>query len=406
MTYSEVLAYLYAQLPMFQRQGKVAFKKDLSNTLALCGVLGQPQTQFRSIHIAGTNGKGSVSHMLAAALQANGLKVGLYTSPHLKDYRERIRVNGKMVTKRRVTDFVKQYQKDFETIKPSFFEWSVALAFHTFAKENVDIAVIETGMGGRLDSTNVVSPLLSVITNIGYDHMEFLGDTLEKIAGEKAGIIKPGVPVIIGRTQKETKRIFISKAKETNSPLVFADQEKAIKLKTDLKGGYQKENVQTAYSALAYLKTRELLSIHLQKAKQGLRNVATLTGMKGRWQRLSEKPKVICDVGHNEEGVKWVKENLKNEKYNHLHFVWGMVSDKDHSKILSMLPKEASYYFCKPDIPRGLEANLLHAKALAAKLKGKSYTSVSNALAAAKKRASSKDLIFVGGSTFVVAEVV
>ncbi len=390
---------------MFQRVGKQAFKKDLKNTLALCEILDNPHQKFRSIHIAGTNGKGSVSHMLAAALQANGFKVGLYTSPHLKDFKERIKINGKPISSQFVIKFVKQYKGEFEAIQPSFFEWTVALAFYYFAQKKVDIAIIETGMGGRLDSTNVVSPLLSVITNIGFDHMEFLGDTLEKIAGEKAGIIKANTLVIIGRTQNETQEVFLEKAKTLSSPIIFADQQPRVIINTDLKGGYQKENLQTVITALKVLKSENILAIDLTKAKKGLKQVVKSTGLNGRWQILSKSPKIICDVGHNEEGIKWVIENLKKEKFETLHFVLGMVSDKDHAKILSMLPKNATYYFCKPNIPRGLEVNLLHAKSLAAGLEGKGYASVKSAFNAAKKRASKKDLIFVGGSTFVVAEV-
>ena len=391
---------------MFQRVGKQAFKKDLKNTLALCEILDNPHQKFRSIHLAGTNGKGSVSHMIAAALQANGFKVGLYTSPHLKDFKERIKINGKPISSQSVIRFVRQYKTEFEAIQPSFFEWTVALAFYYFSQKKVDIAIIETGMGGRLDSTNVVSPLLSVITNIGFDHMEFLGDTLEKIAGEKAGIIKANTPVIIGRTQNETQDVFLEKAKTLSSPITFADKQPKASISTDLKGGYQKENLQTVFTTIKVLKSRNLLSIDLQKAKSGLKQVTKLTGLNGRWQILSKTPKIICDVGHNEEGIKWVIENLKKEKFENLHFVLGMVSDKDHSKILIQLPKSANYYFCKPNIPRGLEVNLLHAKSLAAGLEGKSYASVKSAFTAAKRRASKKDLIFVGGSTFVVAEII
>jgi len=406
MKYQEVLNYLFAQLPMFQRDGKAAFKKDLSNTIKLCTLLKNPQNKIKSIHVAGTNGKGSVSHMLAAALQANGFKVGLYTSPHLKDFRERVKINGTPISKKAVVSFVLGNKLEFEKIKPSFFEWTVALAFYHFAKEKVDIAIIETGLGGRLDSTNVITPMLSIITNIGFDHMEFLGNTLEQIASEKAGIIKNEIPVIIGRTQKETEKVFEEKSKICSSTLIFADQTSNISLSTDLKGGYQKENLNTAYCALKFIKEKELLSINLVKAKQGLRQVAHHTGLQGRWQSISKKPRIICDVGHNEDGIKWVIKNLAKEKYQHLHFVLGMVNDKDHFKILSLLPKDATYYYCKPNIPRGLAVNLLHAKALASGLNGKSYETVSTALSAAKRRAKPNDLVFVGGSTFVVAEIV
>lgn len=403
MTYAEVLQYLYAQLPMFQRIGKAAFKKDLTNTLKLMDVLNHPEKKFKSVHIAGTNGKGSVSNLIAAALQKNNLKVGLYTSPHLKDFRERIKINGQSIGKKYVIDFVLKHQSSFETIQPSFFEWTVALAFDYFANKKVDIAVIETGMGGRLDSTNIIFPKLSVITNIGFDHTEFLGDTLEKIAAEKAGIIKPKTPVIIGRFQPQTEKVFIQTANSKNSKIIFAAQQNTPTLQTDLKGGYQSENLKTAYIALKELK--KSFPINLNLCKQGFKDVYRLTKFSGRWQTISNNPKVICDVGHNVDGINWVLENLKTEKFKTLHFVLGMVSDKNHDEILALLPKNAHYYFCKPNVPRGLSVEILHEKAQKFQLKGKTYSSVKQALNSAKKHYSPQDLILIGGSTFVVAEV-
>jgi dihydrofolate synthase / folylpolyglutamate synthase len=431
MDYKATLNYLYNQLPMFTRDGASAFKKDLTNTLELCKRLGDPHKQFKSVHIAGTNGKGSTSHMLAAILQTAGYKTGLYTSPHLRDFRERIRINGEMISEDHVIDFVKQHQQDFEDIKPSFFEMTVAMAFDAFAKEKVDIALIEVGLGGRLDSTNVITPLFSVITNIGWDHMNMLGDTLPLIAGEKAGVIKPGLPVIIGEYQPEVADVFINKAKAENAPISFASEEWFLKsevgtwkseyldfeiqkkdsglktqdLKLDLPGTYQLKNVKAVLSAVAELRKNgfNIIDKHIETA---LAQVKKLTGLHGRWEILSRHPLTICDTGHNPEGITEVLENIERTPHENLHIVMGVVNDKDISKILAMLPKHATYYFCKPDIPRGLDAGNLKEKAESFGLHGEIYVSVKAALHTAQSHADKNDLVFVGGSTFVVAEVV
>ncbi len=428
MTYPETLDYLYTQLPMFTRDGTSAFKKDLTNTVALCEILDNPQHKFKSVHVAGTNGKGSTSHMLAAILQTAGYKTGLYTSPHLRDFRERIRINGEMIGEADVVEFVEAYREDFERIQPSFFEMTVAMAFKHFARNKVDIAVIEVGLGGRLDSTNVITPLLSVITNIGWDHMNLLGNTLQLIAGEKAGIIKPNVPVVIGEFQAEVAGVFIKKANEGSSPLTFAssawdavigDNRQYLEvevakpdslvpnldIKLDLKGIYQVKNLKTVLSAVEILRAMDYLltDTYLQKA---LKNVTGLTGLLGRWQTLRTNPLTICDTGHNPEGITEVLKNIELTGYSQLHFVIGMVNDKDISKILAMLPPDAIYYFCKPDIPRGLNAGELRLQALSAGLNGEVYPSVRGAFVAAQAAAAANDLVFVGGSTFVVAEVV
>jgi dihydrofolate synthase/folylpolyglutamate synthase len=434
MNYKQTLDYLYTQLPMFTRMGATAFKANLDNTIELCARLDNPQHKFKSIHVGGTNGKGSTSHMLAAILQTAGYKTGLYTSPHLKDFRERIRINGEMITEQTVIDFVRDHKADFDEIQPSFFEMTVGLAFDVFAKEKVDIAIIEVGLGGRLDSTNVITPLLSIITNIGWDHMNMLGDTLPLIAGEKAGIIKPNVPVIIGEYQPEVAEVFIAKAKQEHAPLVFASEafepeagsrkltaysdylevsivpKKSFELhassfKLDLTGSYQIKNVKTVLSAVEQLNSLgyTITSEHILIA---LSHVKTLTGLRGRWDTLSHNPLVICDTGHNPEGITEVMKNIAATPYKKLHFVIGMVNDKDHSKVLAMLPKDAIYYFCRPDIPRGLDAESLKLKAESFGLHGLAYADVVSALAAAKLAAHMDDLVFVGGSTFVVAEVV
>ena len=432
MNYQETLDYLYAQLPMFTRVGSSAFKADLTNTLALCALVDNPQNKFKSVHIGGTNGKGSTSHMLAAVLQTAGYKTGLYTSPHLRDFRERIRINGEMIPQQDIVDFVEDHKADFESIEPSFFEMTVALAFDHFAKNKVDIAIIEVGLGGRLDSTNIIIPLVSVITNIGWDHMNLLGDTLPLIAGEKAGIIKPNIPVIIGEYQKVVAPVFEQKAEQQHAPLTFASErwdievkdksdkyltldatpkpatdnrQPATEYKLDLTGSYQLKNVKTVLTAVAELRKQgfEITDIHVRTA---LKNVQGITGLQGRWQTLSTNPLTICDTGHNPEGIQEVLKNIASVKYKHLHFVIGVVNDKDVSKILKMLPQEATYYFCRPDIPRGLDAASLQTQALEASLKGSIYPSVKDALAAAQSAAKDGDLVFVGGSTFVVAEVV
>lgn len=436
MDYIQTLDYLYSQLPMFTRDGPSAFKKDLTNTLELCGRLDDPQHKFKSVHIGGTNGKGSTSHMLAAILQTAGYKTGLYTSPHLRDFRERIRINGEMISEQVVIDFVAGHKSDFEEVKPSFFEMTVAMAFDTFAKEKVDIAVIEVGLGGRLDSTNVITPLLSVITNIGWDHVNMLGDTLQLIAGEKAGIIKPDVPVVIGEYQPEVADIFINKAKEQHAPISFASAEWDIlksevrsrgseglqdyleaeiakknsgpgtqKLELDLTGSYQLKNVKAALSAVGEL-NKQGFNITGEHIRAGLKQVKKLTGLHGRWEVLNNNPLTICDTGHNPEGIAEVLKNIQNVPYKRLHFVMGVVNDKDISKILALLPKAAIYYFCKPDIPRGLDADGLKQQAAKFGLAGKNYPSVKAAFDAAQSNAANDDLVFIGGSTFVVAEVV
>jgi dihydrofolate synthase/folylpolyglutamate synthase len=430
MNYTETLEYLYAQLPMFTRVGASALKADLDNTIALCNILDNPQDKFKSVHVAGTNGKGSTSHMLAAVLQVAGYKTGLYTSPHLKDFRERVRINGQMISEQEVIEFVALHVNDFETINPSFFEMTVALAFDLFAKEKVDIAVIEVGLGGRLDSTNIITPLLSVITNIGWDHMNILGNTLQLIAGEKAGIIKPGIPVIIGERQPDVEDIFISKASNENAPLTFASDEWDVEfeikgltealdiiaypqkasrtthyLQLDLPGVYQLKNIKTVLSAIDELRLQGFVITdeHIQTA---LRQVKSLTGLRGRWETLSTSPLTIADTGHNPDGIAQVLKNIANVPYEKLHFVIGMVNDKDSSKVLSMLPKNAVYYFCKPDIPRGLDAESLQEQAAGFDLLGDVYPTVKDAMIAAQNNAGEKDLVFIGGSTFVVAEVV
>jgi dihydrofolate synthase / folylpolyglutamate synthase len=431
MTYQQTLDYLFSQLPMFQRIGAAAYKADLNNTIAICNLLNNPENKFRSIHIAGTNGKGSTSHMLASVLQSAGLKVGLYTSPHLKDFRERIKINGKMIPEQNVIDFVEQYKTDFEKIQPSFFEMTVGLAFDYFAQEKVDIAVVEVGLGGRLDSTNVITPLVSVITNISFDHTALLGNTLEKIAVEKAGIIKDKVPVVIGETQTETANVFIEKAKQHHSKIVFADQVYSAKniqqvkketlylsmdiekkdqlffenLEIELLGFYQKKNVATVLAAIDEL-NKKGLSLSESDIRTGIKNVIKNTGLLGRWQVLSQAPLTIADTGHNEAGIKEVMNQISNTPHKQLHFVLGMVNDKDISTVLSLLPKEAQYYFCKAKIPRALEATELANQAEVLGLRGSVYNSVNEALIAAKTNADANDLVFIGGSTFTVAEVV
>lgn len=415
---------------MFQRVGKAAYKANLDNTIALCSILGNPQNNFRSVHIAGTNGKGSVSHFIASVLQSSGYKVGLYTSPHLKDFRERIRINGKKIPKSYVTNFVKDYKVEFSTIKPSFFEYTFGMAIKYFSEEQVDIAIMETGMGGRLDSTNIVSPIVSVITNIGYDHTRFLGDTLEKIATEKAGIIKPEIPVVVGETQVETERIFLDFAKKNSSDINFADKnyvaskskiiyeeipklalevtsvkdKKNLKIVSGLAGQYQKKNIITALQTIDILKISGF-TISDKNIQDGFSDVVRQTGITGRWQVLNKKPLTICDTGHNIEGIKEILLQINKTRHNRLHFVIGMVNDKEIDKILSLLPKDAIYYFCKANIPRALDQNELKIKARQYQLPGESFISVSEAYANAVSNANADDLIFIGGSTFVVAEV-
>jgi len=421
---------MYECLPMFHRIGAAAYKSGLDNTLALSMLCGAPELNFPSIHIAGTNGKGSVSHMLASILQTQGLKTGLYTSPHLKDFRERIRVNGKMIPKSKVVSFVKKYNKDFESIQPSFFEITFELAMEYFSEQKIDIAVVETGMGGRLDSTNIIRSVLTIITNIGLDHTQFLGDTLQKIAVEKAGIIKPEIPVIVGKTQTETKEVFIETALKSKSKIVFADAVYRTEnfhfvkeapygsicniLRSEkptmknfycaLGGIYQQENIPVVLTACDELRSAGYRADG-KAIRKGLKNVVKNTGLQGRWQVLSEKPLTICDTGHNKDGLTQVFQQIQQLDFDKLHVVFGMVSDKDMPGILMLLPKNATYYFCKPVIPRGLDAEILKKEADSAGLSGQTYPSVLQALHAARENAKYQDLVFVGGSTFVVAEV-
>lgn len=405
MTYTETLHWMFEQLPMYQRQGQSAFKKDLTNTLALAKTLGNPEQKFKSIHVAGTNGKGSVSHMLASVLQTAGYKVGLYTSPHLKDFRERIKINGEQISKASVIEFISQHKAFLEAQKLSFFEMTVGMAFDYFASQNIDIAIVEVGMGGRLDSTNIITPLLSVITNIGFDHTAFLGNTLDLIAGEKAGIIKKNTPVVIGETLPETKPVFTKKAEAENATLFFAEELNSPLPKCDLMGNYQKYNLKTCLKALEVLNTIDEYKITKAQVKKGLAEVKLNTKLRGRWEILGEAPKIIADTAHNKEGLSLVLEQVFEEKYKDLHIVLGFVNDKDLDTILPLFPTTAKYYFSKPDVPRGLEATELYYKAKAFSLFGKAFTTIDNALKAAQRDAQKEDLIYVGGSTFTVAEI-
>lgn len=421
MNYKETLDYLYNNLPMFQRVGAIAYKKDLTNTLLLCEALGNPHQKFKSLHVAGTNGKGSSSHMLAAILQLAGYNTGLYTSPHLKAFTERIKVNGVEISQDFVVDFVARIKPAIETIKPSFFEITVAMAFDYFAYEHIDVAVVETGLGGRLDSTNVITPCLSLITNISWDHMDLLGDTLPKIAGEKAGIIKPGVPVVVSEFQPEVADVFRSKAAETKSTIQLASEQYRVQLtqpglfevtdqdhtttySVDLLGGYQKKNLAGVLAAVDQLRAQGF-TISEQALRTGLAHTARLTGLKGRWQTIGTNPLTICDTGHNESGILEILDQLKTIRYRHLHWVWGMVGDKDASKILSLLPKEAHYYFCQASIPRAMPVEALVEKASHAGLHGETIKDVNQALERARLKSIPEDLILIGGSTFVVAEL-
>ena len=406
MTYQQTVEWMFQQLPMYQRVGSSAFKKDLSNTLKLAAHLGFPERDFKSVHVAGTNGKGSSSHMIASVLQEAGYNVGLYTSPHLKDYRERIRINGSYISEEAVIDFIQNNKTFYEAENLSFFEMSVGMAFWYFAKEKVDIAVVEVGMGGRLDSTNIIIPEVSLITNIGKDHTQFLGTTLPEIAGEKAGIIKENVPVIISEKHPETQEVFIKTAEERNAAIVFAEELKApVHLSTDLLGSYQEKNIKGVRAVI-----RQLISqgwkISEEHLREGLKNVRKNTNLRGRWDILQEFPKVICDTAHNSDGLKYVFNQLEDETFEHLHFVFGVVNDKDLDEVLPIFPKRATYYFCKPDVPRGLEAEKLMVKSIEFGLLGKVFNSVGEAYAAAIKAAGTKDLIFCGGSNFTVAEII
>ena len=404
MNYQDTINWMFSQLPMYQNQGKSAYKTDLTNTIKLVDHLNNPQYQFRSIHVAGTNGKGSTSHMLASILHEAGYKVGLYTSPHLKDFRERIKINGKEISKQFVIGFIMRNRAFLESNSLSFFEMTVGMAFDYFAKKKIDIAIIEVGLGGRLDSTNVITPLVSLITNIGMDHTQFLGNTLELIATEKGGIIKPNIPVVIGETQNETKSIFMSMAKQNDSKISYADKEVRQLFNCDLKGNYQKKNINTAVQAINIL-NKKGFEISSNDIERGLLNVVKNTGLLGRWQTIQEQPKVICDSAHNKEGLILVLKELKQEHCKKLHIVIGFVKDKDLDEIIELFPKNADYYFCKPNIARGLEAKALKQKFKDLGYAGKCFNSVNKALNMAKINASPDDLIYVGGSTFVVAEI-
>ena len=405
MTYAQATDWLFNQLPMYQKMGEKAYKADLSNTLKLADYLNNPEQKFKSIHVAGTNGKGSTSHMLASILQEAGYKVGLYTSPHLKDFRERIKINGQMVSKGFVCDFVTNHQSFFKKNKLSFFEMTVGMAFDYFAKEKVDIAIIEVGLGGRLDSTNIVIPEVSVITNIGLDHTQFLGDTFDKIAYEKAGIIKPLIPCVIGTTTKETKTVFESVATIQNSPLHFAAENITCPYPTDLLGDYQKENSKTALQAIKILQLNNWY-ITEKAIINGLKKVVLNTGLHGRWQQLNNKPLIICDTAHNKEGLSYVIPQIQKQNYKQLHIILGFVADKSLDQILPLFPKNAIYYFTKPNNQRALSASKLQNSALIFGLEGNTYTTVNEAFLEAKKQASTADMIYIGGSTFVVAEII
>ena len=429
MTYNQTIEFLFNQLPAYHRIGKAAYKNSLENTLELDEYFGHPHCKFKTIHITGTNGKGSVSHIVASVLQEAGWKTGLYTSPHLRDFRERIRVNGRLIPKKEVIAFVKNHKRIIDTVKPSFFEMTVAMAFDHFAHEQVDVAVVEVGLGGRLDSTNIINPAVSVITNIGHDHMDLLGNSIAKVAAEKAGIIKKNVPVIIGETQQETTDVFISKAAATGSPISFADRnfgctlfdwdpvtgqrkftvnnltdKLVFKGSTPLGGDYQTKNLQTVFQVFKILdpefRTGEAC------IKRGIRRVVMNTGLKGRWQIIGKHPLTICDTGHNKEGLDYVLRQIKKMLFSDLHMVIGFMSDKDISQILPMLPEDAHYYFTRAPVPRALDENTLRLEAREYGLRGNSYPDVIEALIAARSKASDSDLVFVGGSTFIVAEVI
>lgn len=405
MNYQETTNWMFNQLPMYQLQGASAYKEDLTNIRILADHLNNPQNELKCIHVAGTNGKGSTSHMLSSVLQEAGYKVGLYTSPHLKDFRERIKINGKEISEEFVIEFIAKHKSFFESNDMSFFEMSVGLAFDYFAAEKVDIAIIEVGLGGRLDATNIITPLVSVITNIGLDHTQFLGNTLEAIAGEKAGIIKPNIPVVIGEYTDETKPVFLAKAEANNAPISFASDLIDQIYLSDLIGDYQFHNKKTVQQTISILNNETNFKVSVEQLKEGLLNVVKNTGLQGRWQQLGENPKIICDTAHNKHGLSVVMNQLKNEKFENLHIVLGVVNDKDLDSILPLFTKEAQYYFCSPNSSRGLPAETLKNAAENFDLKGEKYDSVESAFAEAKKNASENDFIYVGGSTFVVAEL-
>ena len=407
MTYQQTIEYLYASQPAFHQVGAAAYKPGLDNTYALMAHLGNPHTQFRTIHIAGTNGKGSCSHLISAVLQKSGYKVGLYTSPHLKDFRERIRINGEMISEEAVCEFVELAQPIIAELQPSFFEITTAMAFRYFAMQNVDVAVIEVGLGGRLDCTNIIDPELSIITNISIDHTDLLGATLPEIAYEKAGVIKAGKPAIIGERQPEVAQVFISKATEVNAPIYFASDEMANAILPDceMKGYYQDKNRRTVLTAIRELRRQNYFNIPDQAIVDGFAKVCHLTGIMGRWQLISENPRIICDTGHNEAGIKFVTEQLLHEKFTNLRIIIGMVSDKKIDKVLALLPKNAIYYFTKAQIPRALNEVDLQKQATEYGLCGDTYPTIEQALNKAKQDYIEGDLIFVGGSNFTVAEI-
>lgn len=427
MNYRQTIDYLFTKLPMFSRIGAAAIKKDLTNTIVLCKSLGDPQKQFKTVHIAGTNGKGSVSHMLAAILQTAGYKTGLYTSPHLHDFRERIKVNGEMVNEDFVVDFTERIKTQIETIEPSFFEITVAMAFKYFAEQKVDIAVIETGLGGRLDSTNIITPELSIITNIGWDHMNLLGNSLAEIAYEKAGIIKPTIPVVIGEVTEESKPVFEKRVKEEASELIhpgsslqlaaycLKDECLVVEVKDlvtetitayllDLPGFYQAKNLLTVLASVKELQKQgwKITEEHIHSA---LSKTKRINGLHGRWEKIQQNPTVVLDVGHNEDGVRQIIHQLKHTSFNHLHIIIGMVKDKEIDKVLSLLPVKATYYFTKAQIPRALDEKQLQEKAKVFDLTGETYSDVNTALNKAKQAAAKDDLILVCGSVFLVGEV-
>ncbi|WP_315353011.1 folylpolyglutamate synthase/dihydrofolate synthase family protein [Phocaeicola abscessus] len=424
MSYEEAIDYLFNSVPLFQHIGKDAYKEGLVNTQALDEYFGHPHRHFHTIHVAGTNGKGSCAHTLAAILQSAGYQTGLYTSPHLIDFRERIRVNGIPVSEEFVTDFVTTHRSFFTPLHPSFFELTTAMAFKYFSEQKVEVAVIEVGMGGRLDCTNIIHPDLSVITNISFDHMQFLGDTLVKIAGEKAGIIKKNTPAVVGETNGETKPVFMSKAREVSAPLTFAEEEQLLKsasidesgyriyqtadypdLRGELGGLYQLRNTNTLLSVLRKLKEIGYTRIGERDVRTGFAHVAEMTGLMGRWQKLGDRPTMICDAGHNAGGFEYIAKQLKEQRYKTLRIVIGMVNDKDIDGILSLLPQEAVYYFTRADIQRALPERRLKAAAVEVGLKGDTYPDVASAVKAAKDEAADDDFIYVGGSCFVVADL-
>lgn len=422
MNYDETLNYLYNQMPEFQRIGHLAYKPGLDNSYKLDAIFERPHTRYKTIHVGGTNGKGSTSHLITSILIQSGYKVGLYTSPHLIDFRERIRVNGEMVSKEYVIEFVEKYRAQFEPIMPSFFELTMEMAFKYFEEQEVDVAVIEVGLGGRLDSTNIISPEMCVITNIGFDHVQFLGNSLEAIAREKAGIIKPHTPVVIGEASDQNIRnVFVNKAGQEEAPIIFAEEEIIDfvskrdedglhfsgggfnNIKSQLNGLAQEKNARTVITAIKEL-TKIGYSITDDAVYTGFENVVMLTGLMGRWQQLSDKPRIICDTGHNSHGIKYIVEQLRNEQYDNLHIVFGMVNDKDVSSVLELMPKDAKYYFTRASIERALTPEEIAKKALVYGLRGDTYDNIKQAIDAAKQNADENDLIFIGGSSFIVAD--